>query len=151
MNPLERDCSRQVLQPAHGRLRTQLSPALRQPADRHLEGRIGTQRIAVVAIGIAGGDQQRTETDHLGDAVLYRRLITRIFNAFRQPFGNSKLPLDLRQQQHTGIRSQPAAVERHAHLLAADGWKIELCIGILGHGGCGAACLRARMVSTPNP
>ena len=61
----------QVLQPAHGRLRAQLGAALGQPADRHLEGRVGAQRVAVVGVGIAGGDHQRPEADHLGQAVAH--------------------------------------------------------------------------------
>ena len=39
---LERDRAGQVLQPADGRLRTQVCPRLGQAADRHLEGRVGT-------------------------------------------------------------------------------------------------------------
>jgi hypothetical protein len=55
---LERDRAGQVLEPAHGRLGAQVSRALGQPADRHLEGRVGTQGIAVVGILVADRDQQ---------------------------------------------------------------------------------------------
>jgi hypothetical protein len=43
--------------------------------------RICAQRITVVAVGVAGGDQQRTEANHLGGAVLHRVRVTRVFNA----------------------------------------------------------------------
>ena len=67
---LQRDRPGQVLKPAHGRLGAQLGAALGQPADRHLEGRIGAQSIAVIGILVAGRDQQRPEADHLGERVL---------------------------------------------------------------------------------
>jgi hypothetical protein len=54
---LERGRAGQVLQPADGRLRAQISAALRQPPDRHFEGRVRTQRVAVIAVGIARRDQ----------------------------------------------------------------------------------------------
>ena len=63
---LERGRAGQVLQPADGRLRAQIGAALGQPPDRHLEGRIGAQRVAVVAVGIARRDQQGAVADHLG-------------------------------------------------------------------------------------
>lgn len=53
----ERGRAGQVLQPADGRLRAQIGAALRQSSHCHLEGRIGLQRIAVVAVGIACRDQ----------------------------------------------------------------------------------------------
>ena len=34
-------------------------------ADRHLEGRVGAQRVAVVGVRVAGRDQQHAEADHL--------------------------------------------------------------------------------------
>ena len=79
-HPLERGRGRQVLQPAHRRLRAQLGAALGQVADRQLEDRIGPQRIAVVGIRIAGSDHQGPEPDHLGQPVADRtRPVTAAF------------------------------------------------------------------------
>jgi hypothetical protein len=59
------------------------SPALRQPADRHLEGRVAAQRIAVVGIRVAGGDQQRAKADHLGQRVAHPLGRARVLDAAR--------------------------------------------------------------------
>ena len=120
-HPLERGRPGQVLEPAHRRLRAQVLSALGQPADRHLEGRIGAQGVAVVGIGIAGSDQQRAEADHLGQAVTHPLRITRVVEATRQPVGDAEPALDLRQHQDAGVRGQSAAVEGEMNGLASDG------------------------------
>ena len=118
---LERDRSGQVLEPAHGRLGAQIGAALGQPADRHLERRIGAQRVAVVGILVAGRDQQRPEADHLGEPVLDPLRRPRVLDAARQTLGDPEPTLDLGQHQHAAVRGQPAAVERDLHRLAGDG------------------------------
>ena len=65
----ERGRAGQVLQPADGRLRTQIIATLGQAADRHLEGRVGFERVAIIAVGIARRDQQAAIKDHLGKPV----------------------------------------------------------------------------------
>ena len=119
-HPLQRDRSGQVLEPAHGRLGAQVGAALRQPADGHLEGRIGAQGIAVVGIRVAGRDQQGAEADHLGEPVLDPRGRPRVLQAARQALGNSKATLDLGQHQHPAVGGQPAGVEADVHRLAGD-------------------------------
>jgi hypothetical protein len=119
-HPLQRDRSGQVLEPAHGRLRAELGAALGQSADRHLEGRVGTQGVAVVGVLVAGRDQQRPEADHLGDGVLDPRRRARIRDAARQPLGDPEAALDLGQQQNTAVRSQAPGVEAEVHRLADD-------------------------------
>ena len=118
---LERDRAGQVLEPAHGRLGAELGAALGQPADRHLEGRIGAQCIAIVGILIAGRDQQGTEAAHLGEPVLDPLGRPRIFDASRQPLGDAELALDLGQHQHPAVGGQAPGVARDLHRLAADG------------------------------
>ena len=54
----------QVLQPADRRLRRQV-PIRRQRILGHLEDRIGTQPVGVVAVLIAGGDHLHAEADHV--------------------------------------------------------------------------------------
>lgn len=110
-HPLERGRPWQVLAPAHGRLRAQIAAALRQPADRQLEGRSGAQGVAFVGIGIAGSDPQRPEADHLGEAVAHPLRIAPVRETAGGTLGDSQLALDLRQQQDSGIRGQPPAVE----------------------------------------
>jgi hypothetical protein len=105
----------------HGRLGAQVSRALGQPADRHLEGRIGAQSIAVIGILIAGRDQQRPEADHLGEPVLDPLGRPWIFEAARQARGDAEAPLDFGQNQNTAIRGQPSGVEGDVHRLAGDG------------------------------
>ena len=73
-----------------------------------------------LASAIAGGDQQRAEADHLGEAVADPLGRARVLDAARQPLGEAEPPLDLGQHQHPGVRGQPAAVEGDVHRLAAD-------------------------------
>ncbi len=99
---LERGRAGQVLQPADGRLRAQIVAALRQPPDRHLEGRIGFERVAVVAVGIARRDQQRAVADHLGKPVPH-------------PFRIARGPRCRRpaaRRSRAAARSPPAAISR---------------------------------------
>jgi hypothetical protein len=119
-HPLEGGWTRQVLQPAHGRLRAQVLAALGQPADRHLERRVDPQAVAVVGIRIAGRDQQGAEADHLGQGVPDPLRCPRVGEAARQPFGKPEPTFDLGQEQHPGIRGQPAAIEGEMDRLAAD-------------------------------
>jgi hypothetical protein len=85
---LERERTGQVLQPRHGRLRTEVCPGLGEAADRHLEGGILAQRVAVIGIGIPRRDRQGAEADHLRDLVPNLVGGTRVFDASRQPLGD---------------------------------------------------------------
>jgi hypothetical protein len=100
---LQRDRAGQVLEPAHGRLRAQVGVAFGQPADRHLEGRVGAQGIAVVGIRVAGRDQQGAEADHLGESVPDPLGRPRILEAARQALGNAEAALDFGQNQNTAV------------------------------------------------
>ena len=95
--------------------------AFRQSADRHLEGRIGAQRVAVVAVRIAAGDQQGTEADHLGVAVLDALRRPVVAQAARQPLADPKPPVDLAQQQDATVRGQPAPIKSGNHRFAGKG------------------------------
>jgi hypothetical protein len=104
-----------------GRLRAQLGAGLGQAADRHLEGRIVAQGVAVVGVLVAGGDHQGTKADHLGEPVAHPLGCPRILDAARQPIGEAEPALDLGEHQDAGVRRQPPAVEGDAHRLAGDG------------------------------
>ena len=119
-HPLERRGAGQVLEAAHRRLRAQIGAALGQPADRHLEGRVGAQRVAVVGIRIAGGDHQRSKADHLGQPMPHPLRRPWVRNAASQALGDAEPALDLRQHQHAGVGGQPATVERDLHRLARN-------------------------------
>jgi len=117
----ERGLCRQVLEAAHRGLRAEFGPRIGQTAHRHLECRIVTQRIAVVGIRIAGGDQQRAIADHLDKAVPHPLGRSRIGNAAGQSLGDLELALDLGQKHHAGIRGQPTTIEGNVNRLAGDG------------------------------
>ena len=112
---------RQVLEPADGRLGAKIGAALRPAADRHLEGRIGPQRVAVIAVLVAGGDQQRPEADHLGEPVLDPIRRPWILDAARQAIGNTEPALDLGEDQNAAVRGQPAGVKGDLHRHAGNG------------------------------
>jgi hypothetical protein len=117
----ERGLRRQILQAAHRGLRAELGPRLGQAAHRYFERRIVAQGIAVVGVRVVGGDQQRPETDHLGETVPHPLGCSRIGDAARQSLGDPELALDLGQQQHAGIRGHPPAVEGELNRLARNG------------------------------
>jgi hypothetical protein len=121
-------------------LRAQILAALRQAADRHLEGRVGFERVTVIAVGIARRDQQRPVADHLGNPVPHPFRVARVFDAGGQAVGELEALLDRRQQQDTGIRGQPAAVESDMHRLAGDGWQTRQNLRTIVHGGRELRC-----------
>ena len=136
----ERGRAGQVLQPADRRLRAQIVTAFRQSPDRHLEGGVGFERVAVVAVGIARRDQQGAIADHLGKPVQHPVRIARIFEASRQPIGDLEPLLDRRQQQYPGIRGQPPAVKSDMHRLAGDRWQTRQNPRTFVHGGRELRC-----------
>ena len=137
---LERSRAGQVFQPADRRLRAQIGAAFRQPPDRHFEGRIGFERIAVAAVGIARRNQQCAVPDHLGQPVHHPFRVARIFDAGGEACGNLEPLFDRRQQQYPGIRGQTAAVEGDLHRLAADRWQTRQNPRSLIHGGRELRC-----------
>ncbi len=146
----ERDRARQVLQPADARLRAQITATLRQPPHRHFEHGIGSERIAVVAVGIARRDQHRPVADHLGKPVQHPVGIAPVFDASGQAFGNPEPLLDRRQQQYPGIRGHLAAVETDMHWLARHRWQTRQNPRTFPHGGRELRWLRLIRLLQPN-
>ncbi len=100
---LERDRAGQILQPADGRLGAQVGSRFGQPAHRHLEGWIGSQGVAIIGVGIARGNRQRPEADHLRQPVNDPVGGARVLQAAGQTIGHAQPPLDLGQQQNPAI------------------------------------------------
>ena len=115
------DLGRCVLQPRHRRLRAQGGARLRRAPDRHLEHRIGAQRVAVVRVLVAGRDGEHAKAQHVGDRVRDAVGIATVGNARRQPLGDAEPALDLAQQQHAAVRRLQATRECNLHELAFDG------------------------------
>ena len=109
----------QVLQPADRRLRRQI-PTRRQRILGHLEDRIGTQPVGVVAILVAGGDHLHAKADHVGQAVDDLIRAARIVDAPRQTLGDTQPLFHLGQSQNATVRGQHAAVETGDDGLAAN-------------------------------
>ena len=109
----------QVFQPAHRRLRRQIATR-RQRVLGHLEDRIGTQPVGIIAILITGGNHLHAEADHVGQAVDDLVRAARIIDASRQTLGHPQPPFHLGQRQNTTIRGQHAAVKTGDDALAAD-------------------------------
>ena len=137
---LERGRARQVLEPADRRLRAQIFTAFRQSSHGHLEGGVGFERVAVVAVGIARRNQQGAIADHLGQFVPHPVRVARIFDARRQAFGNLEPLFDRRHQQYPAIRGQPAAVKPDMHRLTRHRWQTRQNPRTFRHGGCELRC-----------
>jgi len=147
---LERGRAGQIFEPGDRRLRAQILAALRQPPDRHLERGIGFERVAVVAIGITRCDQQGAEADHLGKFMPHSVRVARIVETGGQPFGDLQPLFDGRQQQDTGIRSEPPAVEPDMYRLAGNRWQTRQNPRTFRHGGRKLRCLRLIWRQKPN-
>jgi hypothetical protein len=66
--------------------------------------------------------------------------VARVFEAGGEPLGDLQPLLDSRQQQNTGIRGEPSAVETDMHRLAGDGWQTRQNPRTFGHGGRELRC-----------
>ena len=119
-HPLERRRAGQVLKPAHGRLRAQVPSALRRSTERHLERRVGAERVAVVGVRVAGRDQQHPEADHLGHGVVYAVRSPGVLNAAGQTLRDPEPALDVRQHKHARVGGQSPAIEGDLHSLAGE-------------------------------
>ena len=114
------------------------APVCGGAADRHLEDRIVAQGIAVVGVLKTGRDREHACLEHLDHRVVELRRIAPVGDACGEPLGDAERALDLAQQQHAGVRRQPAAVEGKRHLLTRNRWQFEGKQAIFVHGGCGA-------------
>ena len=141
---------RRVLQPAHGGLRTEIAPALRRPADRQLEQRIGAQLVAIVGVLVAAGDREHAEPEHRRQRVHRPGRIPPLPDAARQRLGQAEPAFRRAQQDKPAVRRDRPAGEIGGHLLALYGWKIEREGSIFGHGGRGALVASAEMRWTTN-
>ena len=109
----------QVLQPGDRRLRAQLAIRRRQ-IERHLEHRIGAQRIGVVAVLITRRDHQQPKANDVGHRMRDVLGSAWVLDAGGHALGDAKAPLDLAQSQNPAVRGKPSAVEFDHDILARD-------------------------------
>ena len=144
------DAGRRVLKPAHGRLRTQVAPAHRRPADGELEQRIRAKRVAVVGVLVPTRDREHAEAEHRRQAVDHPFRVAPLPDAARQRLGQAEPALRRAQQDQPTVRRDQTAREIGGHLLALYGWKIEREKAIFGDGGRGACVVGAEGRWTAN-
>src|SRR5271166_3411704 len=101
---------RQILEPRDRRLRAQF-PIGRRQIERHLEHRIASQTIGVVAVLVAGADHQEPKTNDIGQAVRDLTGIAGVCDAGGEPVGEAKPLLHLAQRQNAAIRRKQTAVK----------------------------------------
>jgi hypothetical protein len=103
---------RQVLDAGNSRLRAQRRTRDRRPVQRHLEGRIVAQHVAVVAIRIAGHDRQHAEPQDVIKRMRDLARLPRIVQARRQPVRQVQPPFDVLKQQDTTIGRGATSIDR---------------------------------------
>ena len=130
---------RRILPARHGRLRAQITAAVRQAAAGELEAGVGAQMIEVVGILVAAGDGEHAGAQDIGDAVRHEQRIARVGDQARQPVRDPQAALGGGQQHDAAIGGDATTVEGRGDFLAADGWKQERRSRIVAHGGCGSA------------
>ena len=94
---------RQVFDARDGRLRAQRRPRDRWPVQRHLEGGIVPQHVAVVAIRVAGHDRQHAEPQDVIKGMRDLAWLPRIVQASRQAVRQVQPPFDVLEQKDTSI------------------------------------------------
>ncbi len=76
---------------------------VRQPVHGEFEHRVAPQAVGVVAVFVAGGDQQHAEADDLVEAVDDPLRRARIGDTTGQPRGETHALFDLAQHQQTAV------------------------------------------------
>jgi len=102
--PRDLDLRGGILQPRHRRLRAQRLARSRQPAHRHLEDRIVSQRIAIVGVLVARGDREHPKPEHFFNRMQNQVRIALVSQARCQTRHNSQPLLDPPQQKHARVR-----------------------------------------------
>jgi hypothetical protein len=74
-----------------------------RPVQRHLEGGIVAQHVAVVAIRVAGHDRQRAKPQDVIKGMRDLAGLSRIVQASRQAVRQVQPPFDVLEQQDTSI------------------------------------------------
>src|SRR5271166_5702683 len=100
----------QILEPRDRRLRAQF-PIGRRQIERHLEHRIASQTIGVVAVLVAGADHQEPKTNDIGQAVRDLIGIAGVYDAGGEPVGEAKALFDLAQSQNAAIRRKQTTIK----------------------------------------
>ncbi len=101
---------RQILEPRDRRLRAQF-PIGRRQIERHLEHRIASQTIGVVAVLVAGADHQEPKTNDIGQAVRDLIGIAGVHDTRGEPVGEAKALFDFAQRQNAAIRRKQTAIK----------------------------------------
>ena len=109
----------QVLQPRDRRLGTQFAIRARQ-IERHLEHRIGAQRIGVVAVLITRRDHQQAKPDNVRHRMRDVVGSAQVNDAGGHALGDAQAALDLAQSQNPAVRRQKAAIKFDDHILAGN-------------------------------
>ena len=117
---LEREPVGQVLEPGQRRLAHQIETGLGRAAARDLEGRIGAQRIEVVAVLIAGRDRHHARRRHVGVGVDDARGIALVGQRRGDDVGEAQPQRDLAQDDHAAVRGHQASIEGGCERLARD-------------------------------
>src|ERR1051325_5560445 len=100
----------------------------------------GSERLAVVAVGIPRCDQQGAIADHLGNLMPHPLRVARVLEAGGQTLGNPEALLDRGPQQDATIRGEPTAIETDMDRLACNGWQTRQNPRTFVHGGRELCC-----------
>ena len=111
----------QVLEPGQGGLAHQVGAALGCAADGDLQGRIGTQRVHIITVLVAGGDHDHPRHRHLGEAVPDAGRIAIVTERSRNRLRQIEPLGDLTQHDDTAVRRQATGIERDCEQLTRDG------------------------------
>ena len=111
---------RQVFDARDGRLRAQRRPRDRRPVQRHLEGGIVPQHVAIVAIRIAGHDRQHAKPQDFIKGMRDLAGLPRIVQASRQAVRQIQPPFDVLEQQDTTIGRGAPSVDHDRNRLVTN-------------------------------
>ena len=126
-------------------VRAQIGSGVGQPPAGELERRVAAQPVEIVTIFVAAGDCENPGTQNIGQPMDNPAGIAFVRDHCREPLGEAKPPLRLRQQHDAAIRAEASAVKGGGDLFALYRWKRERQQIIVGGGGRGALQSAARI------
>ncbi len=94
-----------VLKAGQGRLTGQVGVLGRAVGDEFEDG-IGSERVVVVLVFVAGEDSEDAHTDHVGEGVLDELGVARVVQGLGELLGKSDALVELAQGQQPGVRGE---------------------------------------------
>ncbi len=128
----------------------QIVTGLRQASAGQFEGRVATQVVQIVGIGIATGDCKDAGAQNIRHGMSDQRRVAMVCHERGQRVDQTEPAVGTGQQQNAAVRTDLSAIERGGDFFLADTWQREREQGIVGAVGMADSVRAARVASVTN-